>query len=79
LLDEGFEVAADFGAVFGAGEGGLGDGDNAYLTICGGRQGGEGLGVVGGAQLHLLTSEGETRANNYAYLRIFMRSLLPAH
>jgi len=58
LLDDGFDVAADFGAVFGAGEGGLGDGDDAAIAPCGGRQGDEGLDEVGGAQLHLAASGG---------------------
>lgn len=58
LLDEGFDVAADFWAVFGAGLGGLGDGDDATIAPCGGRQGDEGLGEVGGTQLHLLAAGG---------------------
>jgi len=57
LLDDGFDVAADFWAVFGGGEGGLGDGDNAAIAPCGGRQGDEGLGEVGGTQ-HDLTAAG---------------------
>lgn len=58
MLDDGFEVAADFGAVFGAGLGGLGDGDDAAIAPCGGGQGDQGLGEVGGAQLHLLAAGG---------------------
>ena len=58
LLDDGFEVAADLGAVLGAGLGRLGDGDDAAIAPCAGRQGDEGLGEVGGAQLHLLAAGG---------------------
>ena len=58
MLDDGFYVAADFGAVLGAGLGGLGDGDDASIAPCGGGQGDEGLNEVGGAQLHLLAAGG---------------------
>ena len=58
LLDGGFEVAANLGAVLAAGQGRLGDGDDAAIAPCAGRQGDQGLGEVGGAQLHLLAAGG---------------------
>jgi hypothetical protein len=55
LLDGGFYIAADFGAVLGC-SGGLFDGDDAAVTPCRGRDGGDGLGQVRRAQLEFLAA-----------------------
>jgi len=58
LLDGGLNVAADFGAVCGCGKGGLGDGDDASVAPCRGRDGDDGLGEVCGVQLEFLAAGG---------------------
>ena len=58
LLDGGFDVAADLGAVLGGGGGRFSDGDDAAIAPGFGGQGGDGLGEVGEADLHLLAAGG---------------------
>ena len=58
LADDGFDVAADHGAVFGRGRGGFGDGDHAAIGPRAGRNGGDGFAEIGEAQLELLAARG---------------------
>lgn len=57
-MDGGFDIATDLGAVFSGCEGRLRHGDYAAIAPCAGRQGDEGFGQVGGAQLNLLAAGG---------------------